>query len=65
MMVGRLSPLSSVWEARLYRLVEVVLKHANTPLLSSLWVRFDKPSVSAKACLREEEVNEITAIPQI
>jgi len=38
--------------------------HANTPLLSSLWVRFDKPSVSAKANLREEKVNEITAIPQ-
>ena len=57
MMVGRLSPLSSVLEARLYRLVEVVLMHANTPLLSSLWVRFDKPSVSAKAYLREEEVN--------
>ena len=38
--------------------------HANTPLLSSLWVRFDKPSVSAKGCLREEEVNEITAIPE-
>ena len=63
-MGGRLSRLSLVWEARLYRLVEVVLMHANTPLLSSLWVRFDKPSVAAKACLREEEVNEITDIPQ-
>ena len=38
--------------------------HANTPPPSTLWVRFGKPSVSAKAGQREEEVNEITAIPQ-
>ena len=65
MMVGRLSRLSSVWEVCPYRLVEVVLMDANTPLLSSLWARFDKPSVSAKGCLREGEVNKITAILQI